>query len=86
MAQIEVPEKLAAELRELALRDERALEDVVGEALHSYLSYRFLEPDLTASQIGRMKHSLAQANRGELVSQDEVEAFFDDWEKEAASR
>jgi predicted transcriptional regulator len=86
MAQIEVPEKFAAELQELAARDDRPVEDVVGEAINAYLSYRFYEPELTPSQVERMKDSLVQANRGELVSQDEVEAFFDGWEKEAASR
>jgi predicted transcriptional regulator len=31
-------------------------------------------------------HSVTQADRGELVSQEEVEEFFSDWEKEATSR
>jgi predicted transcriptional regulator len=86
MAQIEVSEKLAAELKELAEQDDRAVEDVVGEAIHTYLSYRFLEPEFTGPQIEHMKHSLAQADRGEVISQDEIEAYFDAWEKKNASR
>jgi predicted transcriptional regulator len=86
MAQIEVPEKAAAELQELALRDQRSLQDIAVEAIQSYLSFRHLEPELTAVEIDRMKHSLAQAEQGELVPQEEVEAFFDNWDKEIASR
>ncbi|QMV18744.1 hypothetical protein GOB94_08655 [Granulicella sp. 5B5] len=83
MAQLEVPEKYAAELQELALRDDRAIQDILAEAMDAYLSFRFTEPQLTAVQSQRLQHSLAQAERRELVSEPEVEAFFDDWEKEA---
>jgi predicted transcriptional regulator len=86
MAQIAVPEKFTAELRQLALEDDRPVEEVVEEALHSYLVTRLYEPELTPPQIERLKHSLAQGERGEVVSQEEVEAFFDNWEKKAASR
>ena len=86
MAQIEVPEKFAAELQELASRDDRALQDVLSEAIDTYLSFRHIEQELSPTQIDRLKHSVAQADRGELVPQEDVEAFFSDWEKEAASR
>jgi len=86
MAQMEVPEKFAAELQELASRDDRAVQDVLAEAIDTYISLRHIEPELTPPQIERLKHSMAQADRGELVSQEEVEAFFDGWEKEIASR
>jgi len=86
MAELEVPEKYAVELKELAERDDRAVQDVIAEAMDSYLSFRFREAQLTPAQVERIRHSLAQADRGELVPEEEVEAFFDDWEKEAASR
>jgi predicted transcriptional regulator len=84
MAQIEVPEKFAAELQELASRDDRALQDVLAEAIDTYLSFRHIEQELSPTQIERLMHSVTQA--GELVSQEEVEEFFSDWEKEATSR
>ncbi len=86
MAQMEVPEKYAAELKELALRDDRAVQDVLAEAMDAYLSFRFREASLNSAQMDRLQQSLGQAERGELISEQEVEAFFDDWEKEASSR
>lgn len=86
MAQLEVPEKYVADFKELALRDERSVEDILAEAMNAYLSFRFAEPQLTAAERERLQRGLAQAERGELVSEQEVEAFFDDWEKDAASR
>ena len=47
---------------------------------------RLNEPILTEAQIARLTTSLAQADCGDWVSQDQVEAFFDDWEKEATAR
>jgi len=84
MAQLEVPDKYAAELKELALRDDRSVQDVVSEAMDAYLSFRFTEARLTSAQLERLKASLEQVERGELISEAQVEAFFDDWEKEAS--
>jgi predicted transcriptional regulator len=86
MAQLEVPERYISELNELAQRDERPVQDVVSEAMDAYLSFRFTEANLTPAQLERLNLSLAQAERGELLSDVQVEAFFDDWETEAASR
>ena len=86
MAQIEISDKAAAELQQLALQDNRPLKFVAEEAIDSYLSFRLHEPPLTEDQIEHIKRSLAQAQRGELIPQEEVEAFFDDWEREIAAR
>jgi len=86
MSQIAVPEQFTAELQQIALDDNKPVEDIVAEALHSYLAYRFYEPELTPSQIERMKRSVAQLDRGEVVSGEEIEAFFENWEKADASR
>jgi predicted transcriptional regulator len=83
MAQIAIPEKFTAELQDLALQDERSVESVVDEAINSYLTYRMVELPLTPDHL---KQGMAEANRGELVSEQEVEAFFDNWEKEASSK
>jgi predicted transcriptional regulator len=86
MAQIDVPEKSLAELEQLAFQDSRPVEEIVDEAIATYLSFRYTEPALSPDRMERMRASIAQGDRGELVSQEEVEAFFDDWEKEAAAR
>jgi predicted transcriptional regulator len=59
---------------------------VLAEAIDTYLSFRHIEQELSPTQIERLMHSVTQADRGELVSQEEVEEFFSDWEKEATSR
>jgi len=40
MIQIDVTEQCAAELKELALQDNRPLEDVLREAIETYVSFR----------------------------------------------
>jgi predicted transcriptional regulator len=86
MARIAITENLAAELETFALQDKRSLEAVVDEALNSYITERHSELPLTPAQIEHLQHGMASADRGEFVSQEEVEAFFDDWEKEASAR
>ena len=86
MAQLELPEKYTTEFEALALRDERGVQEILAEAMDAYLTLRFSEIHLTDDQLGHLRKSLAQAERGEHVSESQVEAFFDEWEKEAASR
>jgi predicted transcriptional regulator len=86
MAQINVQERPMAELKELAAQDNRPVQEIVDEAIASYLSFRYTEPALAAGQIERTRISIAEGGRGNLVSQEEVEAFFEDWEKESAAR
>ncbi len=86
MAQIDVPERSLEELKDLACQDNRPVQAIVDEAIASYLSFRHTEPALTPDQLEQMRTSIAQGDRGDVISQEEVEAFFDDWEKEAAAR
>jgi len=86
MALIAVSEKFTAELNDVALQDERSVESVVDEAISTYLTYRLVEPPLSPDQIAHLQQGMAEAKRGDLVTEQEVEAFFDDWEKEAASK
>ena len=86
MAQVEVSDKLNADLKALASHDHRSLNELLEEALSGYVFQRLSEPQLSAAQIEHLRLSLEAADRGELVSQEEVEAFFNDWEKEIAGR
>jgi predicted transcriptional regulator len=86
MAQIEVPEKYAAELQALAQQDDRSLQSVVDEALGIYISERYIEHQLSPADIEHIRLGIAAADRGELVPSEEIEAFFDDWEREATAK
>jgi predicted transcriptional regulator len=86
MAQIDVPERSLEELKDLASQDNRPVQAIVDEAIASYLSFRHTEPARTPDRLEQMRTSIAQGDRGDVISQEEVEAFLDDWEKEAAAR
>jgi predicted transcriptional regulator len=60
--------------------------ELLEEALAGYVFQRVSEAQLSPAEIEHLKLSLQAADRGELISQEEVEGFFDDWEKEIASR
>ena len=86
MSQIAVPEKFTANLNELAAQDHRAVEDVVDEAINSYLVFRLHEPQLTSDEIERLKRGAAQLNRGERISGEDVITKFEKWRTRRASR
>ena len=44
------------------------------------------ESDLTEEQIARMKHSIAQLDRGEVVTSEQIDKKFEDWRTQRASR
>jgi predicted transcriptional regulator len=86
VAELQVPENLSLELQHLAELDGRNAGDLLTEALTAYVADRYAEPKLTAGQIDRLRESLAQLDRGEFITEKEVGAFFDDWEKELSSK
>jgi predicted transcriptional regulator len=86
MSQIAVPEKFSAELHDLAAHDHRAVEEVVDEAINSYLASRFHEPQLTSPEIARLREGIAQLDRGERIASEDVDRKFENWRKRRASR
>jgi len=86
MPQIAIPEKFTANLNELAAQDHRAVEDVVDEAINSYLVFRFHEPQLTSDEIERLKRGVAQLNSGERISGENLNMKFENWRTRRASR
>ena len=86
MSQIAVPDKFSAELHDLAAQDHRAVEDVVDEAINSYLASRFHEPVLTSSEIERLREGIAQLDQGERIPSEEVDKKFETWRNRRASR
>lgn len=85
MPQLAVSDKYTANLHDLAAQDHRAVEDVVDEAINSYLLVRFHEPQLTSAEIERLKRGVAQLDAGERITAEDLERKFDSWRQRRAS-
>ena len=85
MAHIEVPERFANDLRELALHDRRPVEEVVDEAINSYIVQRIYESPLSPDHIEHLKRGIAQLDRGEYLTSQEVDDKFEVWRKRRAA-
>jgi predicted transcriptional regulator len=91
MAAFQIPEHIDNQLNELAAAMGRSKDELILEALADRFG---LEPEdrslslseLTPGQLERMDLSVAQIRRGEVVGTDEIDAFFDDWDKEIAGK
>ena len=87
MVNIQIPDDLDAELQLAADRLGRTKDDLVHEALCARLDEEFAsETNFTEEQIARFRHSIAQLDRGEIVTAEEVDSFFVDLRKRLAAR
>jgi len=87
MANIQIPDELDAELQQAAARLGRTKDDLVREAVLAQLEEQFAaQTEFSDEQIARMKHSIAQLNRGEVVTSEQVDEMFEDWHRQRASR
>jgi len=98
MTQIAIRESLATELQSVALQEDRSVQAIVDEALGSYLVERHLDilhkqaEVLPKTQMPRqevvplLQSRLEQAQRGEVISSDEVDVWFSDLFKELEAR
>ena len=66
---LEIKPELRAELEKLALATHRDQSEVANEAIRSYLEHE-------TSALEKIRTGLAQAERGEFVADDEMDAFF----------
>jgi predicted transcriptional regulator len=83
---VQIPPEIESQFEEVAQRTGESKDNLVREALLSYLEDRFAaETDFTEEQIARMKHSLAQLDRGEVVTSEQVNKKFEDWRNQRAS-
>ncbi len=73
---IHIPEELEQSVQQLADRLGFAKDDFVRDAVAQRLAEYEEEPVLTEAQIARMRESIAQLDRGEYVTSEEVEAKF----------
>ena len=81
-----IPADLEQSVQQLAGRHGFAKEDFVRDAIEQRLAEYEEEPVLTEAQLARMKESIAQLDRGEYVTSEQVEAKFSKWRSERAAR
>jgi predicted transcriptional regulator len=87
MASIQIPDELDAELQQAAIRLGRSKDDLVREAVVARLEEQFAaQTEFSEEQVARMKHSIAQLDRGELVTSEQVDKMFENWRGQRASR
>lgn len=87
MAAIEIPHEIDSELQKLADLTGQSKESLVMQALEAHLEEQRLETlRLNQNQLDRMRQSIAQLDRGERISNEETDQFFDKWKREIAAR
>ncbi len=87
MATLQIPDELDAQLQQAADRLGCTKVDFLHEAVTARLEEQFAaEPEFTEEQIARMKHSIAQLDRGEVVTSEQVDKMFEDWRAQRVSR
>jgi predicted transcriptional regulator len=89
MAAFQIPEHIDNQLNELAAATGQSKDDMILEALTDRFGLQQQDrtmqlSDFTPGQLERMQLSVDQIRRGEVVDSEEIEAFFDDWDKEIA--
>ncbi|WP_404383342.1 CopG family ribbon-helix-helix protein [Caenispirillum salinarum] len=69
-----VDEATKAVLAEMSRAGGRSVEDIVSEAVADYAAWH-------AEKMRRIQRGLKDIDEGRLVSEEEMDAFFDDWIK-----
>ncbi len=85
MAAIHIPDALDHSLQRAADELGQPKEALIHDLLQQHVE-EYLDPELTEAQIARMRESIAQLNRGEIVTSEEVEARFAAWRSERDAR
>ena len=87
MVTIQIPEELDAELQQAADRLGCTKQEFLRDAVIARVEEQSAaECDFTEEQIARMKHSIDQLDRGEVITSEEVDRKFEDWHRQRASR
>ncbi len=87
MVTIQIPKELDAVLESSANRSGRTKYEVLRDAIVIHTEEEYAaQATFSDEQIRRFQHSIAQLDRGEVVSSDKVETFFEDWFKELDAR
>jgi len=87
MASLQIPEHLEDELEIAAEWSGRTKDEVAAEILSAHFEDESLPLSaFTEGQLARLKESVAQVKRGELVTEKETDEFFEGWFKELEAR
>jgi len=91
MAAFQIPEHIDQQLNQIAAATGQSKDDLILEALTDRFGLQLEDRSLalsefTAGQLERMDLSVAQIRRGEVIGSEEIEAFFDGWEREIAAK
>lgn len=84
MANVHISDELDQRLQQTAQRLGCSKDELVAEALWSRADC--LETPLSEPDVERMRESMAQLDRGEHVTSEQVDEFFRDWFKELEAR
>jgi hypothetical protein len=87
MVSIEITDELAAVLDAAARRAGLSKEELAEDILSTHIEDVALPPSaFTEQQLSRLKESVEQVKRGDVVTSEQVDAFFEDWFKELNAR
>jgi predicted transcriptional regulator len=87
MASLQIPEPLESGLAASAARRGSTTEQVIEELLTAHVEEEFAAPEtFSDAQLARFKQSIAQLDRGEIVTDEEVEAKFEAFFKRHTAR
>jgi predicted transcriptional regulator len=87
MLNLQLPEHIESELESAAELSGRTKEELATELLASHFEDNAVPlAALTEAQLTRFKESLSQIKRGEIITEPEVNEFFEEWFKELDAR
>ena len=87
MLNLELPEHLEAGLEASAVRRGRTKEELIEDIVSAHLEEEFAaQENFAPEEIARFQHGIAQLDRGERVTSDQVEARFEAFFKRQAAR
>ncbi len=80
MASLHIPEHLEEELQIAAEFSGRTKEEIAAEILAAHLGDQSLPLSAyTAEQLARIKDSVGQIQRGEIVTEEQIDRKFEAW-------
>jgi predicted transcriptional regulator len=87
MATIQIPDELDSELQRAVTRLGRTKDEFVSEAVLARLEEHFAsQTEFSEEQIARMKRSIAQLDRGEVITSEQVDKMFENWRQKRSPR
>jgi predicted transcriptional regulator len=87
MASLQIPDHLEEQLEASAMRRGQSKEELIEEIVSLHLEEEFpTQENFSPEEIARFRNSIAQLDRGEVVTSEQVDAKFDAFFKRLAAR